>query len=225
MKLNCPKCSTEIPNNQVNFSEGIGRCIKCDEYFKIANYLRNSEEIRRIKKPLYSNITIDSNYNTHKITVPPAGWTGSTFFFLLFAGFWNIGVFFAFFNGLDFKTGLFLVPFVIIGIGTATTFFLFLRGITVIEFNKENISVTWQLFGLKYKRTRNSRDLDRITEDVIYNKNYQPVYGIGLFFRGDTKLKFGSNLKEEERKWLIGELHEFKTKFSMDKGSQRNNSL
>lgn len=225
MKLSCPKCSAEIPDNQVNFNEGIGRCIKCGEYFKIASYLRNSEEIRRIKKPLYSNVTIDSNYNSYTITIPPTGWAGPTFFFLLFAGFWNVAVFFAFFNGVGFKTGLFLIPFVIIGIVTAATFFLYLRGITVIEFNKENISVAWKLFGLKHKRTRNSRDLERITEDVIYNKNYQPVYGIALFFKGDTKLKFGSNLKEEERKWLIGELYEFKNKFNIDQSKQRKNPL
>jgi hypothetical protein len=52
--------------------------------------------------------------------------------------------------------------------------------------------------------------LNKITESVAYTENYQPVYGIGLFFNNERKVVFGSGLKEEERKWLIGELNEMK---------------
>lgn len=39
-------------------------------------------------------------------------------------------------------------------------------------------------------------------------QNHRPAYGIGLGY-GTKTLKFGSSLKEDERRWLMGELRDF----------------
>lgn len=70
------------------------------------------------------------------------------------------------------------------------------------------IAVHRTVLGVTRARSGRLTDLMRITENAVYQRNYQPVYGIGLFFKDGTKITFGSTLTEEERKWLIGELHE-----------------
>jgi len=70
------------------------------------------------------------------------------------------------------------------------------------------VSVTWMAFGFDRTRKGSTKQLMRIAENSVYQSNYQPVYGIGLFFKDGTTITFGSELREEERKWLIGELQE-----------------
>jgi hypothetical protein len=58
MKLTCPKCNSVISNDHVNIREGVAHCVTCQEYFRIADHLRDDEELRRVSKPYYSKVTI-----------------------------------------------------------------------------------------------------------------------------------------------------------------------
>jgi hypothetical protein len=103
-----------------------------------------------------------------------------------------------------------MIPFFLAGAITAGVVVHSLLCQTLITVNEDAILVKYELSRLSYTRKRQTQGLDTITEEVVYKKNYQPVYGIGLFFRNQSKLKFGSALKAEERRWLIGELYEMK---------------
>jgi uncharacterized protein YebE (UPF0316 family) len=106
-----------------------------------------------------------------------------------------------------------LILFPIIGL-LAIFFLVFtIKGTTYINVNRETIELIRELFGLRYRKVRQISNLNKITESVVYTQNYQPVYGIGLLFNNEKKLVFGSGLKEEERKWLIGELYEMKNHY------------
>jgi hypothetical protein len=212
MKFTCRKCNSEIPNDHVNVREGLAHCTICEEYFKVADFLRDDEELRRIKKPFYSKVTIDQVLQAHLVTIPPDGWNGTAIFMFLFALIWNGVSWPVLFFAESFKEAhaVFFIVFPLIGLLTLFFFFFILKGIVYINFNLQTIELVWQLFGIRFRRIRQTANLNKITESVAYTKNYQPVYGIGLLFNNERKVVFGSGLKEEERKWLIGELYEMK---------------
>lgn len=213
MILNCPKCKTEITSNAINIKEGIAQCGSCSEVFKIASYIKNSDTIKRIAKPIYSEIEVESTFYDGKITIPPMGISKLTLFFLVITIGFNV---FIFSFVLKEKSAFVFVFIAIVCFSVISMFGKLLfsyKGFIILEFSKELVSVTWKLLGLKFSRKKPANELDVITEDVMYTKNYQPVYGIGLYFKGNKKIKFAAGLKEEERKWLIGELHEMKAKF------------
>jgi hypothetical protein len=214
MKLICQKCKADIQQSHINLKEGFANCTSCNEFFRIADFLRNDEEIRRIKKPHYSKVELNKSLNKNTISIPPTGWNGTAFFFLFFSLLWN-GISWAvlLLNKESFPT-LFSIPFIMIGILTIGFLLFILNGTTQVIVDMNQFVVKWSLFGLSYSKARDTKKLIKITEDVIYTKNYQPIYGIGLYFDKQTKVKFGSSLKEEERKWLIGELYEIKHQYS-----------
>lgn len=215
MKLICQNCNKEIENSNVNLEEGIANCPNCDNYFRIADFLRSDEELRRIKKPHYSNIEFKKERGEHIFSIPPEGWSGTAFFFLFFSLIWNGVPWILLFN--DKSPPLFLLPFCVIGILTIGILLFILDGNTTLRISNADITVKWSLFGFGYSKTRKTSGLDKITEDVVYTRDYQPVYGIGLYFKREGKIKFGSSLKEEERKWIIGELYELKNQFKMER--------
>lgn len=215
MKLTCQKCQSGISHDHVNIREGVAYCGTCEEYFRIADYLRDDEEVRRISKPYYSKATVDRMLNNHLVTIPAAGWNGTAVFFLLFALIWN-GVSWPVLLFTDsFESGFwpFVIIFPLTGILVILFMLFIINGIVYINFNRQTVEVVWQLFGLRYRKVRQTSNLSKITESVVYTKNYQPVYGIGLLFNKEKKIVFGSSLKEEERKWLIGELYEMKSHY------------
>lgn len=208
MKLLCPKCGTQIASHNVNMQEGIAYCSDCNEFFRIADFLDSDEELRRIQKPHYSKVRSTNTGLKYTLSVPPAGWTGVAFFLLFFAVIWN-GVTWGSFAAVE-DFDWFLVPFVLVGL-LVTAILLFTVYVqTELTIEPEEIRAKWLVLGLTYVRKRKTANLIKITETVMYTQNYQPVYGVGMLFEGEGKLSFGSKLKEEERKWLIGELYDVK---------------
>jgi hypothetical protein len=211
MKLSCPRCKGEILRDNVNMREGIAHCASCQEYFKIADFLREDEELRRIKKPGFSKVMVNHVAQAHLITIPPDGWNGTAIFVLFFALICNSLSIAAILSADSGESALFYSLFLLIGLMLILSFLFIVKGVVHVHFNAKKIEVIYDILGFRYRKRRRSVDLDKITESVAYTSNYQPVYGIGLLFKKEPKIVFGSGLKEEERKWLIGELYEMKT--------------
>ena len=209
MKLIFNNCSAEILDNSINLKEGIAMCHQCSEVFKIADHLKHTdEELRRLPKPVYTKVEIEKRGNSTSIIVPSAGWNGSTIFLLIFNIFWNGAVIFTI-VGTD-KWQWSLIHFPVIGLFMFFLFVFNLKGKLVLTIDRHKLKARWSAMGLSWTKTRDTQFIDKITEDVMYKQNYQPVYGIGIFCTGQSKVKFGSSLREDERKWLIGELYEIK---------------
>lgn len=221
MKLTCPKCNAEIPSSGINIKEGIANCAHCNELFKIAQFLKDDEELRRIKKPHYSKVELSESKDGWIVKIPPSGWSGTTFFMLLFALVWGFAWVLILFNETPNKyiavSSLILLDIVFWGMMLFT-----IKGTVQLKIDASVTQVRWSLFGVGYGKKRMTKNLEKITQDVLYTKNDNPVYGIGLFFNNEGKVKFGSMLKEEERKWLIGELYEIKEKYALKR--PKNNS-
>lgn len=213
MKLVCPKCKSELKQNEINIETCIAHCRLCNEVFKIAEYLRGNEEVRRALKPVHSNVSIEVIGEESVITIPKRGWTTQAMATLGFSILWNAIILGCIFAGKE-SPDFFLYIFVLIGI-MLVLYSFFLRGCEIaIRYGRKSISVTWQFLKLKYIKTNEGMALEKVTEEVVYTRNYQPVYGIAMYFRYNRKIKFGTWLNEDERKWLIGEIYEIKNKFN-----------
>jgi hypothetical protein len=211
MNLVCKTCNATIAPGDANVAEGVCTCRQCGGFFKIAALLTDDAVITRIAKPAYSSVEFFSDRDSLGFIIPRGRSRGTAFFFLFFALFWNALSWTMFtvalFQG-EFFAVLFLLIFVTIGAGLALVALYSFFGEFSLLADRSTCRAVWTLF--KWSRTKSviTSSITAVTEEVVYTKNYQPVYGVGLK-SGPKTLKFGSALTEEERKWIIGELRHF----------------
>jgi hypothetical protein len=212
MKLICKQCAELISAENINIKDGVCYCPRCDEVFKIASFLSDSSVVNRIEKPVSSRVQHYADPDSMGFIIPPSGLAGGGYFFLFFSLFWNAVTWTGFIASI--RSGevfpiLFLIPFLLVGAITFAIFLYFIKGEFALLANTQHCHGSWSLGNLKYNRKVSVNEITDIVEEVIYTKNYQPVYGIGIKAGKGKSLKFGSGLTEDERKWMIGELRYF----------------
>ena len=142
-------------------------------------------------------------------------------FFMLFAAFWlgititlSLSFLFAILGGGEIKGNMpvwILIPFFSI-------FYLIGFGVLYVaireKFMKQRLSVSGgevtlrkELFGKISEKKLASGTVKAITQVVFYSQNYTPVFGIQIKAEGG-KLRFGSKLTDEEKAWLVADIHE-----------------
>ncbi len=211
MKLICEKCNTTILAESINLQEGICHCKSCNEFFKIADFIDSDEEVRRTPKPLNTKVKIWEDYDKTFIEMR---YSKINWFMLFFTVVWNVISWSFIFSGQLSESGAAFLIFPFIGLVTFFIFFYRSYGISLITISKENILIKKSLLNIGITKTKTTQQLNKITESVVYEQNYQPVYGVELQFTDEPSVKFGSMLDEAERKWLIGELYELKDKYT-----------
>lgn len=211
MKLTCPKCSAALALEDANLAEGVCRCRNCQEFFKISALLTGDALVTRTAKPAYSTVEFVSDRDSLGLIVPPGKDRKAGYFFLVFALFWNALTWTMFVvtlsQGEIFPT-LFLIPFILVGAVVAGLCLFMFKGEFTLSIDRQECRAIWSILKWNYTRKVATPEITAVREDVVYRKNYQPVYGIGLV-HGSRTLKFGSGLTEDERKWLIGEIRHF----------------
>ncbi len=154
-----------------------------------------------------------------------AGW-----FFVLFSAFWNaitwtvaLGALFtssAIPNEVEAAGGsgagvldlagiavfIFLIPFLLIGLGTAVAALYLFFGRTALTVDREQVVFVRSLFGREWVRRRPASDCVGVDQRLAYSRNDQPVQGIGIAFGGNRAWVLGSGLPEREREWLCYEV-------------------
>ena len=209
--LYCKKCDFELNYVNVYLVKGKVSCASCHQTFNISDFLTvPDEKVRRIGKPSRSKIILSKSYKLFKIVIPPAGWSSTAKFFLFFSIIWNfiVGIFLL----TDFPI-LFLSPFLTASIIIIGVLVFILYGYTSISFDKNYFIIRWTLFGFSFRKKRDTKQLAKIIENVVYTANDRPVKGIGLIFLNQKYVTFGSNLEKDEKRWIIGELYHIKSTF------------
>jgi len=211
MNLVCKTCNATIAPGDANVAEGVCTCRQCGGFFKIAALLTDDAVITRIAKPAYTPVGFFSDRDSLSLIIPRGRNRGTAFFFLFFALFWNALSWTMFtvalFQGELFPV-LFLLIFVTVGIGLALAALYGFFGEFSLLADRSACRAVWTLFNWKRTKSLATSSITAVTEEVVYTKNYVPVYGVGLK-SGSQTLKFGSALTEEERKWIVGELRHF----------------
>ena len=113
-------------------------------------------------------------------------------------------------QGFDFVALLFLTPFVLVGAVTFAAALYCIYCEVTLAMDRENVLFQRQVFGWKWERSYPFSDIKDIRLTEAYQQNKVPVYGVGIHLNGKPMpLTFGSNLSDEEKNWLLGELHGF----------------
>jgi hypothetical protein len=226
MKVVCPKCNQPIPVEGVNVAKGIAFCTPCAEAFSIGTIVRN--EPVRLAQPENTKVVLTRAGGKIAVALPKGGFSGIGCFFLFFSLFWNsitwtmfianllgmlktrnsLGKMVA--QGFDFVALLFLTPFVLIGAGALAAALYCIYGEVTLAMDRDNVLFQRQVFGWKWERSYPFSDIKDIRLTEAYQQNKVPVYGIGIHLHSKPMaLTFGSNLSDEEKDWLLGELHGF----------------
>lgn len=131
----------------------------------------------------------------------------NTLFWLLMTGLWI----FTFWGFLTNDSPIvFLFPIGLMMLVSPVAFLFFLVGKRKITIDSDHFSFEWSLFSFKRTKQRNWKNLKEIRKVTMYKSKRKWVYGIGLYFKGEKKIKFGSGLSDEDRNYLIRTLEKLK---------------
>jgi hypothetical protein len=211
MKLRCPKCGATIPPASTNLADGIATCPACQEFFRIDALLRDEAAVARIEKPANSNLEFAVDRDTLGLIVPRGRGRKGAWVMVVFAVFWNAFTWFMAIAALlqkQYAPVLFLSLFMAVGILVLVIALFQMFGEFTLSIDRTECRAIWSLF--RWMRTKRipTASISAVSQDVVYTRNHQPVYGIALK-HGDRSLKFGSALSEDERKWIVGEIRHF----------------
>ena len=158
-------------------------------------------------KPEFSKISLYLNNNHHKIIIPNEGWSFKAKYSLLLSIICNVFVGFALYKlSKGSCIVLFFLPLFALSIGSFLYFLFNLKGQIRIIFDEKTIKVFWKLYQIRYSRWGKSKELYKIVEYNTADKDDLQKFVIGLYFENGDIIKFGNDLFDEERKWLIAEL-------------------
>jgi hypothetical protein len=226
VKIVCPKCSQQIPADGVNVAQGIAFCKLCAEAFSIGTLVRN--EPARLAQPENTKVVLTRAGDKIAVALPRGGFRGAGCFFTFFSLIWN-GITWPIFianllglvktqnssgnmvaQGFDVFVALFLIPFILVGLVTFCAALYCIYGEVTLAMDREQVLFQRQVFGWKWERTYPLADITDIRLTEAYKQNDEPVYGVGIHLSSKRMpLTFGSNLSDEEKNWLVGELNAF----------------
>jgi len=227
MEYLCTVCQQRVSAETVDVGAGLAYCSGCDA--RVALQTLSAVPPGRVAAPSNTRIRLERTPQRLEITLPRGGLRGVGCFFLFFSTFWNGVIWtvllasleatpiiegpesapFADFNAsFDTFTLIMLIPFVLIGLITAScAVFLILSDCRlVMDLHAHEIVFERRLpmftFSWKYS-------LARVTDVMLehtYTENGHKKYGVGIQLHDSKPIAFGSSLSDEEKQWLIGEI-------------------
>lgn len=225
--VDCPQCDKRLDLPAKLPAGGLDAefsCDKCDWSGSLTDFIsegRNDSDAGIAEKPTDSRI-IESNKQGGKSWLIPARkrpnflWFFSAFW-LVITGFVSVAMVAGEIEGdnLGALAYLFMLPFWAVGIGTAYwgLRMSFLEVIVVVK--EDQLILLKKVFGKVKQQSLQFDQIGHIELDVAYKQNERPVYQLkvhalaGALDQGGEKckaLKFGTNLKHDEKRWMITQL-------------------
>ncbi|MEM9024204.1 MAG: hypothetical protein AAGB22_10705 [Bacteroidota bacterium] len=160
-------------------------------------------------QPQNSKITFTGDGDHLRFVIPPVGLRQITLFWLLMAVIWFGILAGAIAGGAPF---LALVVVGLPALAATYAFLYFLLRKLEITVDQDTLTFQRSLFGQVRTKTRNLKHLTDIDKVLLYKLKYRRVYGVGLYFKKGRRIRFGSNLSEEDQDWLISVFTALKNK-------------
>jgi hypothetical protein len=158
MKIYCPKCNSTIENTNINVTENVCVCSKCNELFKLSELFdqEDIDEIENLLKNPPKGILVSKNNEHIKIKIPTH--SSRAFFLIFFTLAFSSISFLGFFQTIIGKSiigSLFISVFVIVSIYLWIKVFFSLFGKIMIIINinkniKDYIFIGIGFIGKKY---------------------------------------------------------------------------
>jgi hypothetical protein len=211
MDIQCERCGKRIPAEDVNLSVVLAKCRNCNAVFDFSSQVQLSTvpeaKLKRDRGELPMPKQFRVEKNNKGLVITRKWGRGIAVLFVIFSMFWNliVSVFVvAFLGGMmnpahganqppQWFMGLFLTPFVLVGIGTGWAALGLLLNRTTIRVDGARLSVSNGPIWWPGKRDLSTKDLDQLycEEYVAYRENSVPVYRL----RVQALCKDGSKIK------------------------------
>lgn len=227
-QIECPRCAATFSPKDVPpsaFSDGKFTCPKCNAPSSVADLVQTANRaaqtgrdaslnpISEVPKPRDTRIEAfrlpDGNLG---LLIPKPGKSGG---FLAFAVIWLsfcavVGVpiigsiFYSHSSGgrPEIIPILFALIFPTVGLGMLYFGLRIRNSIHRILTSATEVICQREFFRSTKRVILPLADIDHVTQEVFYTKNYQPVLGIEIATK-TKKFRFGSQLSPEEKAWLV----------------------
>lgn len=194
MQIQCSTCSKIIPADDINLDHVLAKCRSCNTVFDFSEQVRMpvlpEAKLKRDRGelPMPSQLQVDQQGGS--LVIIRRWGRGPAIFFLVFSGLWNGFLLFMAFallsNTLRMHDGsrppsqaflgLFLIPFILVGLTTGWVALAFLLNRTTIRVSGRRLSVTHGPVPWPGKREIDISTLDQLycEEYVAYSQNHVP---------------------------------------------------
>ncbi len=153
-----------------------------------------------MKPPENSKITVKKEGEQLTFELAPSRSIKNLLFWLLMTGLWT----FTFWGFLTNDAPvIFLLPIGFMMLLSPLVFLFILTGKRKVIIDRDHFTFQWSLFGYGRTKKRIWKNLKEIRKVTMYKSKHRWVYGVGLYFKGEKKIKFGSYLSDEDRIYLM----------------------
>ncbi len=218
MQIKCRSCGTLIPAEDVSIDVVLAKCRSCHAVFDFSDQVRLEKVPEAKLQRDRGEIPMPRQFKVEEegrgLAVTRRWGRGPAIFFLIFATFWNVIVLVfvaAFLGGLmkpsegsgsssPWFMGLFLVPFVLVGIGTGWAALALLLNRTTIRVDNERLTVTHGPVWWPGRRSLETALLDQLycEEYVAYTQNNVPQYRLAVraLCKDGSRIKLAGGMED-----------------------------
>ena len=105
--------------------------------------------------------------------------------------------------------GLFLIPFWLIGLGVGYVGLRMAYTELLIRVDQDAVVLTRKFFNRMWDKSIPREHVGKVDLGVAYRQNERPVYQIEIMANEGAGIKFGSNLSDDDKQWMLGGLRNF----------------
>lgn len=161
----------------------------------------------RISQPFGSRVKLTTTGDRLEVFIPPSGWSLELIPFLGFALFWNVFLLFWTIGAAHASVlfALFSTPFWVVGIGMLVGAVAGIAGNCRLTITNTIFTIELNVLGYKHITSGKVANLQKVEMGSDSTVNDQPVREI-MFRHGVKTHKFGFNLSNPEKEWLLSEI-------------------
>jgi hypothetical protein len=236
VKPTCPKCNRIIPSEDINVAKDVAYCRECNVASSLAQLTHRSELLSGFDLNLPAPGTWSRNDGSTKVIGATHFSIVNVLGALCLSVFWN-GIVSVFVGlalsgtlqqfdiatphwlpkngpkdspmsvGMIIFLWIFLTPFIAIGFTILATLFSSLFGRTEVRIDNNEGTVFVGIGPLGWRKRFNFRNIEEVRIEEMYSRNNSSKSNILIEFISGRPLRFGSMLKEQQKKFVAAAIY------------------
>lgn len=213
MKVECPKCGREVSSENVNVSTDIALCESCNEAFRLSESMETMSPDSSVLDEPPSGAWMSEDFQG--ATVGASTRSPIAFFLVPFMCVWSGGSLGGIYGSqimsgeFDLTMSLFGIPFLLGSVLFWSLALMSICGKVVVKLSRDESSIFVGVGAIGWTRKFDWLSVKTIKENTT-NVQYPGGNGGGILLEGMTRIKFGSNLSEKRRYFVLNALKNLK---------------
>lgn len=214
MKISCPECKEEIPVSDINISEAVFMCRRCNEVFPISGEKIEQEYIDADfdLKDVPSGVWVEDGFEG-KVIGASCRSVGGALFTLVFGGMFTGIPSTIFLSGELEKEGwfgvLFIIPFLLVGLSALSICAVFIMGKTEVVLSDGICKAFTGVGSIGWKKEFIASDVSGVymrqcgTKGGNNGRGGKPMYHIVLERESAGDVKFGMLIPDDKLEFVF----------------------